>query len=104
MSVRKRGRRPADDRPRSSRDDVYRWIDAYVIVDAPRASFLTGIASLWDFAGALRPRVRVRPEVFTKTTGQALQEAWEAVGRDLAGVTPPMDEMADRREGGQEQS
>ena len=105
MSVRTRresGERGA--RPFRHADEIYRWIDQYVELDGPRTSFLSGVASLWDFSGLLTPRVRVRPNFTMTTSEQALQEAWEAVGRDLASVMPPMDGIDPSLESNQDQT
>lgn len=46
-----------------------------------RPSFLTGLASLWDFAGALnRPR---RSSFDPDADARALASDWRAVGSDL---------------------
>ena len=105
MSVRtRRESREQGVRPFRHAHEIYRWIDQYVELDGPRTSFLSGVASLWDFAGLLTPRVRVRPNFQAKTSEQALQEAWEAVGRDLASVMPPMDNIDPSLESNQEQT
>ena len=65
------------------------WLQDYVTMIGPRPSFLLGLASLWDFGGALTPRVRVNRELFDKSAVDETAAVWEEVGRDIASVLPP---------------
>ena len=51
-----------------------------------RPSLLTGVASLFDFAGVFAPRVPA--SLSDRTDAEALAAAWEAVGRDMWRVFP----------------
>ena len=46
-----------------------------------RPSMLDGAASLFDFAGALTPRVRISPT--GKRDAEAIAADWQNVGRDI---------------------
>lgn len=73
----------------ATRRDSKAWIQDYVTVSVPRPSFLLGLASLWDFGGALTPRVRVNREMLDKSAADQIAADWEEVGRDIASVLPP---------------
>ena len=75
-----------------TRRDRRAWIQDYVTVSVPRPSFLLGIASLWDFGGALTPRVRVNRETLTRSDAEALAADWDALAGDMARILPPLDE------------
>ncbi len=75
-----------------TRRDSRAWIQDYVTVSVPRPSFLLGLASLWDFGGALTPRVRVNREMLTRSDADALAADWDALAGDVARILPPLDE------------
>ena len=60
----------------------------FIVVDGFRPSFVRGAASLWDFPGLMRPRVRLNPKMVNKTVAEALAEDWESVGRDMWRALP----------------
>ena len=68
------------------------WLQDYVTVSVPRPSFLLGLASLWDFGGALTPRVRVNRKMLDQSDADALAADWEALADDLARILPPVEQ------------
>lgn len=60
-----------------------------------RHNTLMGVACLWDFAGALCPRISPpTPDSapFQKTIADAFREDWEAVGQSMWMFLPPLAE------------
>ena len=79
--------REANGRERLAADSADRLLaDMYERLPVARPSLLTGVASLFDFAGVFAPRVPARSLRMTDT--EALAAAWEAVGRDMWRLFP----------------
>ena len=78
-------------------DDLLKHVRA-----AQRQDVLMGVASLWDFAGALHPR-RLPPTGALarskKSIAQALREDWEAVGESMwAFMRQPAERESDQEQ------
>ena len=71
--------------------DVAGRLADFIVVTGLRPSFVWGAASLWDFPGLMRPRVRLNPKMVNKTVAEALAEDWESVGRDMWRALPAQD-------------
>lgn len=77
--------------PLTEREIRDRVQDLLAVV-GPRASLLTGAASLWDFHGLLVPRLRINSVVPAKSVEDALADDWSVVGRDLGTLLPSPEE------------
>ena len=84
--------REANGRERLAADSADRFLaDMYERLPVARPSLLTGVASLFDFAGVFAPRVPA--SLSARTDAEALAAAWEAVGRDMWRMFPDDMEM-----------
>ena len=82
-------RRASTDTSRAAAlEDLNKYIQAW-----RRHNALMGVACLWDFAGALRPRISpLTPDSapFNRTIAEAFREDWEAVGQSMWLFLPPV--------------
>ena len=70
-------------------EDIRERLREYGTITVPAPTVLRGVASLWDFAGVLTPRVRLNPRIVDKSAAQSLAQAWATVGGDMRKILPP---------------
>ena len=73
-------------------------IDDAVRIEDYGSSLVKGLASIWGLGHLVGPHLVVDDEFEEPSVSESLAEIWDAVGKDLWSVLPPLEDLKDPRQ------